>query len=201
MNYRNKCNTLWKGNALELISEVFHKVKIKMNKKSYSSLTYLKVYSKLYDFYHIYKYCLGTLTNTETRSYFIEKQLNDYFIDMRDELIPLFLRELLNSGLISIAERSVNKLNNYFEDIVNHFKTLKDDNGQGISDMGMIRDHPIIHGIHNRLCEIPKSLESIMTNSKLDLIEAMNSMRVEKIDAIVLLKRDTSSTIRGITNL
>lgn len=190
MDYNIRNVTFYKGNSLELISELYHRLKV--GKRYFS---YFKTKNLCYDFYHIYRYALGVISSEEIRNFFIKKNLSENFINMSEKLIPQFLEELLRQGLVGIAERSGMDAKDQFYDFIRFYK-----NNEGF-DIKQLQDHPIAHGLYNRLNEIDEKLNSIIISPKFDLINCIDCMRLEKIDSFVQAKRDTKHVVRGITNL
>jgi len=97
---------------MELISNLYNGLKIKVGKNKFIKLNPAKIEERSIDFYHIYRYSRGVLTSTDIRKYFINRDVGEHFINMNEQLSSVFLRQLLNYGLISIAERSVLVFNN-----------------------------------------------------------------------------------------
>jgi hypothetical protein len=113
------------------------------------------------------------------------------------------MKELLHSGLISIAERSCTEGTDMFDQYVSSCKAQIELQPDIKSDwtMSEFQDMPLLHGIINRMRQIIDSLERITKEGDWSLIDAMNSMRMESVDRIVSLKRDPAITVRGLRTL
>jgi hypothetical protein len=92
----------------------------------------------------------------------------------------------LVQGLAKQAEAAGDQITKYFEELIEPYKAF---DGFVMTDL---KDHPLINGLYNRLESISKDLRRIVRSKDLDLIDSINSFRVEKIDRIVAMKRDSS---------
>lgn len=190
MNYNIRNVTFYKGNSLELITELYHRLRV--GKRYFSSQM---THNMCYDFYHIYRYALGFITSQEIRVFLIERKINEVFINMSEKLIPLFLEELLRHGVISLAERAGSEAKEQFYDLIRFYK-----NHEGF-EIKQLQDAPIVHGLYNRLEEINETLSRMIQDHKFDLLDCLSCMRLEKVDSFVQAKRDTKHQVRGISNL
>jgi hypothetical protein len=199
MTYVKRCSNInFNGNSLELISKLYHKKII--NKKFYS---YKNLYNRLEAWFLLYKYSFGTISNWELRRFLVINNLPEWICNIKEELIPSVMKELLHSGLITIAERSSVGINDMFEDLKKFIKSQIEIFPELKKDFSVteFRDMPLIHALLNRLREIKNSLEEIMNDPSYNLIEAMNLMRIEKVSKIVSEKRDLVETVNGLNNL
>jgi len=180
MIYMNRNNTLFNGNSLELISILYNGIRIgKRTWRSYSILNHCE------DFYYVLSYAFGNLNNFRCRQYLIKKGINENLVPS-EELIPSFMRELLTLGLSRQAEKLGNEIKTMWDDFCKIYKDYPD------FDITSLKDHPFLHGLYNRLLQIKKDLQKNVNSPKLDLIDCIVSMRVEKVDKIVALNRDTT---------
>lgn len=199
MQYLKRCNTLWKGNSLQLISSIYHNIRI--NNRVWK---YHKVYRYLEIWFLLFRYSFGTLSNWEIRRFLIVSKVPTFLLDFREELSPLVIKEFLNYGLTSIAERSSRGVKDmtdhllvYWRQHVNKSEHIKDPD----FELSEFQEMPIIYGLINRLDQIDETLTKLINAPSFDLIEAMNSMRIESVDRIVSEKRDIVETVNNLRNL
>jgi hypothetical protein len=193
MIYIQNNNTVFKGTTLDLVMELYDKVKI--NKRFYTKSSINKL---CYDFYHVLRYAYGYITPIEVRKYLCMKNIDQHIEIPGENLVLSFLREILFLGLTKQAESSAYELSKMFNNFVNFFKSKYKDDAY---DVLKLKDHPTLHAINNRLSSIKKDLMKIRSDPNLDLIDAMNVMNVESVDKIVSLKRDTSITVTRLDRL
>jgi hypothetical protein len=188
MIYLQRNNTLWNGNTLGLIGLIYNKVKIGRRYFTISSINKL-----CYDFYHILRYAYGYATANEIRIYLISKGIPSYFI-CDEKLIPSFMRELLILGLGKQAESAGNEIKSLFDEFINNF------NYDGF-DKKKLRFHYLTHALWNRTKSISDLMKKVLQKPDMDLIDAIVSMRVEKIDKIVNLHRDKAKSVAMLDKL
>jgi hypothetical protein len=193
MIYLQNNNTVFKGTTLDLVMELYDKVKINKRFLTKSSINKL-----CYDFYHVLRYAYGYITPIEVRKYLCSKNIDQHVEIPGENLVLSFLREILFLGLTKQAESSAYELSKMFNNFVNFFKAKYKDDAY---DVLKLKDHPTLHAINNRLSSIKKDLMKIRSDPNLDLIDAMNVMNVESVDKIVSLKRDTSITVTRLDRL
>lgn len=189
MTYRFNNNTLFAGNALELISNVYKGITI--NKVFHSPR---KIFSKCYTFYTVYRYAFGYTTNDELRKYIINRYPSDTIIP-NYKSIPSFIQALIIRKLNEQAE-------NLSEEVVNMFKQFLEpyQKFDGF-EITQLADHPITNGCYNRLRELEDQIIKYNSDPEVNLIDSIISMRIQKVDKIVALKRDTSQTVNGLDKL
>jgi hypothetical protein len=189
MVYCMRNHTLCKGTMLDLISRLYHNLKV--GKRYY---TFNSTHKLCYDLYHILRYAYSLSTNNELYSYLITK--NKSIINIcNEDLVPSFLRAILCQGLYSQAEKASNEIKNYFEDYINLYNNLPN------FKIGDLRYEPILHGIYNRSIEIKKSLNNFVNDDNSNIIDCMTSMRIEKIDKLVSMNRETAITVSKLDKL
>lgn len=191
MIYRLRNNTLFNGNSLELINKLYHKLKV--GKKFFTSKSINKM---CYDFHIILRYAYGLTTPYELRKYLVNKDVfhEDILIPC-EQLIHSFLRELLVTGLAKIAEKTGNEVKDFYLKYLSHYETLPD------FDLNKLQYVPLTHALYNRTVSIVKTLRNFRNNPKMDLVECMTHMRLEKVDSIVSLKRETTKTFTNLDKL
>lgn len=199
MLYLNKCNTLWKGNSLQLISKLYHDKKI--NNRVWK---YFKVYKNLEVWNLLFRYSFGTLSNWEIRRFLIISNVPEFLLDFREELSPLVIKEFLNYGLTSIAERSSIGLKDMADNLVEYWRehTKKSEHINFRENiLSEFQEMPILYGLINRLDQIQTNLNKFINMDEFNLIDAMNSMRIESVDKIVSEKRCLVETVSNLRNL
>lgn len=174
----NRCNVLYKGNALELICELYDKIKYKGR-----FLTPSKVFDFCYKFYYSYRYSIGLATNEEMRHFFI-KFLPEHIPVPNSELIPGFIRELLISSLTFEVEKLSDSASKQLDQFIKYYKEKK------LSDMKLLANHPFTHALYNQLKSKQDALTKLEKASNSDLIDTIIHMRVEVVDKLVETVRD-----------
>jgi hypothetical protein len=137
---------------------------------------------------------MGNLTNQELKLYLINKKLPDYITNVVDELCPLLLRELLNYGLQSQADKAFSLIKNTFTDFENYFMSK-------IDNLSEIREHPFLFALINRLNQLDRDIEEHMSNPDFNLIEASNALRMENVSKVVSLERDSIEAVNGMRSI
>lgn len=189
-SYLKRCNTAYKYTCLELISEIMSNVPL--GKKVYYKPS--TIIRRCYDFNMVIRYAFNDATPYELYSYLCSKVKGVYPIPC-EKLIPSFVRELLTLGLFHQAEMAGDEIKGYFDSFYNRFK-------EGYKfKPEILKHHPLLHACYNRLEEIHKDLYRLRASKDFNLIEAMQAMRVDKIDEIVALKRDTKKTVKSLDTL
>jgi hypothetical protein len=188
--YLLRVNTLYRDSCLKLISEILSNVKLKRNVYYKPS----QIINRCSEFYMVLKYAFGNATDRDLRLYLLDK-VKGVFPIPNEKLLPSFMKELLNLGLFSQAELAGTEIKGYFESFIKVFEK-----GHNYEPK-ILKDHPYLHGCFNRLKEIQKSLYELQNSKEFNLIEAMQCMRVDKIDEIVSLKRDTKRTVKALDAL
>jgi hypothetical protein len=191
LDYNMRCVHNYKGSSLDLISEIYSG--LKLGRRYFTSSAIRK---RCFDFFHIYRYAFGNLSNEEIRSYLIEKKVPEHFV-VHEKLIPLFMKELLVNGLNYQAEQAGNSADKIFVDLIACFRE-----GKGDCEVGtLMRYHPVTHSLFHRLKSIKYRLVELRNSSNFDLLDSINDMRLEKPDRIVALKRDTAQTVATLDRL
>jgi hypothetical protein len=178
LNYLQKCNIKYKGNALELICELYNKLKIGgrfLNENS--------IYRICYKFYYSYRYSLGYATNDEMRS-FLHSYLPEHIPVPRSELIPGFIRELLIGSLAFEVEKLSDSASKQLDAFIKYYKD------KGLEDMSLLANHPFTHALYNQLKSKQDQLNKISNDTNNDLIDKIVHMRVEAVDKLVETVRD-----------
>jgi hypothetical protein len=201
MNYVKRCNTLWTGNSLELISKLYDKLVIN---KRYNS--YRNTYNRLEVWFNIYRYSFGTLPNWEIRRFLIKQKVQWFFVDVRDELIPAVMRELLHFGLIRMADRAAHGIKDMFDEYCSYCESQLRNPHESVEndipcDARDFNEMPLFHALRNRLDQVGDRLNKILDDREFNLIDAMNSMRIESVDKIVSEKRDLVQMVSGLNSL
>jgi hypothetical protein len=169
-------------------------LKIYKSPTLYTKRFYFKpasVFKHCYDFNMVIRYAYNDATNIELHEYFCSKVNGDFPIP-NEKLIPSFTRELLTLGLSDQAETAGDEIKGYFNSFFNKFKDGHDFKPE------YLKSHPLLHACYNRIEEIWKDLYRIKADKNFNLIESMQCMRVDKVDEIVALKRDTKKTVRSL---
>lgn len=188
MIYLHRNNTLFTGNTLGLVSLIYNKVKIGRRYFSISSTT-----KSCYDFYHILRYAYGYATPYELRNYLISKGIPAYFV-CSEKLIPSFMRELLILGLSKQAKAIGDETKYLFENFINQFDYEN-------FDKKKLRYHYLTHALNNRVKALSAEVKKLLRSTDSDLIDAMVSMRVEKVEKIVSLHRDKAQSVAQLDKL
>jgi hypothetical protein len=178
INYLQKCNIQYKGNALELICELYNKLKIGGRFLNESS-----IYRICYKFYYSYRYSLGYATNEEMRS-FLSSYLPEHIPVPRSELIPGFIRELLIGSLAFEVEKLSDSASKQLDAFIKYYKD------KGLEDMSLLANHPFTHALYNQLKSKQDQLNKISNDTNNDLIDKIVHMRVEAVDKLVETVRD-----------
>nr|UYL94481.1 MAG: RNA-dependent RNA polymerase [Leptosphaeria biglobosa mitovirus 4] len=188
INYLKNNNTLYKGNALELIKEIYNNLRI--NKRFLTKNSINKI---CYKFYHSYRYSLGLNTNREMRI-FLTNILPSFIPIPNDELIPQFIRELLVNTLQAEVEKLSKTVSCQFDEFIGIYK----ERGMPIH---LLKDHPFTHALYNKLISKRKLLTNINKFSTLDLIDNIVHMRVEEVSKLVTNFRDPTVKVSKLDKL
>jgi hypothetical protein len=116
------------------------------------------------------------------------------------------MRELLHFGLIRMADKAAHGIKDMFEEYRDYCESQlgisKENFPDAIPSNTLdFNEMPLFHALNNRLDQIGTRLRLILADNQFNLIDAMNSMRVESVDKIVSEKRDLVQTISGLNSL
>jgi len=189
MIYMNNNNHYFKGGVLELVIKLY--TGLKVGRRFYTSSSINKI---VYDFYYVLRFAFNTISNQELKQYLISKNIKNYLLPS-DELIPVFMRELLVLGLGAQAEKAGNDISKIANEFLDPY--LKFDNFE-ITDLS---GHPLTHGLYNKTEQIRKDMQRAINSKDFDLIDIISSMRVEKVDKIVSMMRNHQTTVQSLDKL
>jgi len=117
MDYQLKLGIILKGTLLDVVGELYHKIKLGRKVHTFNSCKKL-----CYNFYFILRYAHGLITPFEIRKYFTEYMDNENIsIPSSDTDISLFLRAVINQGLILTAEHSGNTINKLYKTFIKNY--------------------------------------------------------------------------------
>jgi hypothetical protein len=189
MNYIIRSRMPTNCSVMELIEELYNKVKINGRFFTKSSINQL-----CYKFYYSYKYSLGLASNEEMRVFFI-RYLPEHIPVPRSELIPDFIRELLIGSLSSEVEKLSTSASQTFKKFIDYYKSKK------LGDIGMLRYHPFTHALYHQLNRKYKILQDSERLSNTDLIDNIVHMRIEEVDKLVEEFRDPYMKVAKLDKL
>jgi hypothetical protein len=147
------------------------------------------------DLNFVLRYIHKLATPDETRCFLVRKlvKFEDYILIPNNELIPLFMRRFLEIGLRTMAEKSGNSLMKYFDEFMMNFSN--------IPNKSDLQFHPIVHGLANKAKAMANRLRTISQDKNLDLIDAMNDMRLDEPDKLVESVRNSSVQIAHLNKI
>jgi len=189
INYISRNNIKYNGTALELICELYNKLKI--NKRFWTKSL---INNHCYKFYYSYRYSIGLATNEEMRT-FLQRYLPEHIPVPNSELIPYFIRELLIGSLTFEVEKLADSASKQFDSFINYYKEKK------LSDIKLLASHPFTHALYNQLNSKIKELSKVDNNNNLDLIDKIIHMRVEVVDKLVETVRDPYNKVSKLDKL
>jgi hypothetical protein len=189
MNYIIRSRMPINCSVLELIEELYNKIKINGRFFTKSSINQL-----CYKFYYSYKYSLGLASNEEMRVFFM-RYLPEHIPVPRSELIPDFIRELLIGSLSSEVEKLSTSASQTFKKFIDYYKSKK------LGDIGMLRYHPFTHALYHQLNRKYKILQDSERLSNTDLIDNIVHMRIEEVDKLVEEFRDPYMKVAKLDKL
>lgn len=189
INYRNRINDKFNDTSLRLVKEIYKDIRINKYFLSRS-----KIDSICYKFYHSYRYSIGLATNLEMKL-FLEKLLPDKIPVPSEELIPLFIRELLVGTLTFEVEKLAKSAGTTYKDFINYYKTKK------LSNMKLLKSHPFTHALHASLTSSKKRLLNVNKLDNTNLIDTIVDMRLEKVDKLVQEFRDPTIKVAKLDKL
>jgi len=188
--YRNTNN--FRGTALVLVSKLYQNIKI--NKRYYTYHSMIKMLGK---FYIVLRYAYGHVTNSELREFLLYNIPNDDIKVPCENLVPSLVREILVQGINSSVEKAGSQVFGFYNQFIDHYKREYGDD----FDTYQLADHPILNGLYNKMKSMKRHLMNIRNDPKMDLIEAVNHMRIEDVDKIVQIHRDTGKTVIAMDKL
>jgi hypothetical protein len=189
MNYIIRSRMPINCSVMELIEEIYNKIKINGRFFTKSSINQL-----CYKFYYSYKYSLGLASNEEMRI-FLMRYLPEHIPVPRSELIPDFIRELLIGSLSSEVEKLSTSASQTFKKFIDYYKSKK------LGDIGMLRYHPFTHALYHQLNRKYKILQDSEKLSNSDLIDNIVHMRIEEVDKLVEEFRDPYMKVAKLDKL
>jgi hypothetical protein len=127
-------------------------------------------------------------------------------VDVRDELVPAVMRELLHFGLIRMADRAAHGIKDMFDEYRSYCESQLSNPHESVEngipcDARDFNEMPLFHALRNRLDQVGGRLIKILNDQEFNLIDAMNSMRIESVDKIVSEKRDLVQMVSGLNSL
>ncbi|CEZ26297.1 RNA dependent RNA polymerase [Botrytis cinerea mitovirus 2] len=187
--YFYSCNTLWRGNSVELIFSIFKDIKLR---NRFITDSKLRILSE--DTIFVIRQTLKLNTYEEIRNYFNKKLTIENVLIPNEDQIHGFIRVILCLGLNKVAEKSGNDLSKYYKSFEKNFR-------KGDFDLKMLVRHPIVLGIYNKISQMKRTLQKVRQMDELDLIDAMTHMRIDEPDKLVQSLRNTSRSISHIDQL
>jgi hypothetical protein len=178
MNYIYRSRMDINGNVLELVEEIYNKIKFNKRFWTKSSINRL-----CYKFYYSYRYSVGLATNEEMRIFFM-RYLPEHIPVPRSDLIPDFIREVLIGSLSSEVEKLSQSASQTFKKFISYYKDKK------LEEISMLKDHPFTHALYHLLNRKYMILQKSVKLSNTDLIDNIVHMRIEEVDKLVEEFRD-----------
>jgi hypothetical protein len=120
MIYTKNVGHFYNGTVLELVSELYHNLKI--GNRFYSKKS---IFKRCYNFYHILRYAYKISNFEELRNYFLKTIKNEHILVPNNTVFPSFMKAVLSLGLSSLAESSGNEINKIFKNYSSSF--IKDE--------------------------------------------------------------------------
>lgn len=178
MSYIHRSRMDINGNVLELVGELYNKIKFNRRFWTKSSIN-----QYCYKFYYSYRYSVGLSSNEEMRIFFM-RYLPEHIPVPRSDLIPGFIREILIGSLSFEVEKLSTSASQTFKKFISYYKNKK------LEEIAMLRNHPFTHALYHLLNRKYKILQSSERLSNTDLIDNIVHMRIEEVDKLVEEFRD-----------
>jgi hypothetical protein len=190
MVFTIRSSTNHKGTLLEVVSKMYHQLKI--GRRFYSSSN---IFKRCFHFYHILRYAYGLTTASEIRGYLSRVITNPDILIPNDTVIPLFLRAVLSHGLSNLAERAGNEIRNHTQVFRTHFEKFDD---YDMSDLGF---HPSFCAFQSKIWKLKTDLMEMRNSKEFNLLDSMSLMQVESPEKLVLNFRDSHKLVPKLDKL
>ena len=155
-------------NSLFLVAKVMENINVSYKRRN----SFKDIIRYLNDFRISYRFSQNNLTDSEFRNWLCFKFRHDQISIPRDELIPLFIKGVLSTGLAETALDTMSDLKGYCDKITKHFE-----------DPTLVPKSPIVHGLIHSCENMIQYVEAYASDSMTfnDVIRRLTPVNVESI--------------------